>query len=179
MEYPLFNFSEFFQVISNARWFHALWYWRSSTGKLLFYKNGNQQYERSDILKKGSLPKIINGVAHIGDSNFHGDITGINLWSFELSLNTIVTIALNPGNAPGNIFSWKFVEDAGYAVSAPSKCHNRQGKHVRPLNIRDCSRFSDVRAVNGAVTISLNPHQAISKICLTTVGIEPTTQLKS
>lgn len=117
-------------MISNNGWFHVLWHWRSSTGKLLLYKNGNRFQEKTDILKLGTLPEIMNGHALIGDSNFHGDITAINLWSSDLSLNMIVTLAQNPGNVAGNIFSWKFVEDNGFGVSAPSKCHNRQGRQV-------------------------------------------------
>jgi hypothetical protein len=104
-----------------------LWYWRSATGKLFFYKNGNEMSKITDVLKMQPLPPIINGELKIGDEDFHGDITNLNLWSFKLSLNRIVTLALNPGNAAGDLFSWKSVKEAGYVVSAPSKCHNRQG----------------------------------------------------
>lgn len=106
-----------------------LWHWESVTGKLLLYKNGNQFDDgASDVLLNGGLPEVPNANVRIGDKDLHADITSLNLWSFSLTQKMIVTLALNPGNVAGNLFSWKMVQEtAGIVVSSPSKCHNRPG----------------------------------------------------
>ena len=97
-------------------------------GKLALYKNGNKLQTITGVLKNTNLPNLINGDVRIGFHNFNGDITGLNLWSIDIYLNLAVILALNPGNAGGDIFSWKSVKEDGHAVSSPSKCHNRPGK---------------------------------------------------
>ena len=77
-----------------------------------------------------TLPEIHNGTMRIGDGAFVGDIASLNFWSVVFTYNMIVSLALNPGNAAGNIFSWKSLQEPGYLAkfTVPSTCHERPGR---------------------------------------------------
>ena len=76
-----------------------------------------------------TLPELHESSIRIGDRAFVGSITSLNLWSVVFSLNMITSLALNPGNAAGDIFSWKSLREQSFLgkFSAPSDCHKRTG----------------------------------------------------
>lgn len=78
-----------------------------------------------------TLPEIHNATIILGDGHFVGDITNLNLWSVDFTWSEIVMLALNPGNAPGDLFSWKNLKEQAYAGTLktiePSTSHQRSG----------------------------------------------------
>ena len=90
---------------------------------------------KRDLRLNVTMPEIHNGTIRIGDGTFVGDITSLNLWSMAFTWNMIVSLALNPGNAAGDIFSWKRLMEQSYQtrLSVPSTCRQRPGKDNFPL----------------------------------------------
>ena len=120
------------QVVKEDRWSHFMFHWNSKSGTLAMYKDGGQMYEESDVFRNKQVQEINEGTVKIGDVDFHGEITSLNLWSVDFSREMAVALALNPGNAVGDILSWKSVDDpSGFENGvriAPSGCHDRVGK---------------------------------------------------
>lgn len=98
--------------------------------KLLQYKHGTRMHSRTNRRLNTTLPEIHNGAIKIGGVAFVGEITCLNLWSVSLSREMIEILALNPGNAAGDLFSWKSLNEEGYSVRkhSPSSCYQRPSK---------------------------------------------------
>ena len=81
------------------------------------------------------LPEIYNATITLGRGNFVGDVTSLNLWSADVTWNHIAMLALNPGNAAGNLFSWKSLKEQNIAGTfqeiEPSSSHQRAGDKFR------------------------------------------------
>ena len=97
------------------------------------YKHGYQLQVRSHSWLNVTLPEIHNATIRLGDGNFVGDITSLNLWSADFTWNEITMLAFNPGNAAGDLFSWKGLKKQAYAgtfkVIEPSVSHQRPGSN--------------------------------------------------
>ena len=73
-------------------------------------------------------------MVELGDNNYVGDITCVNVWSRRISKSFIVLLAIQRGNAVGDLFSWTMLENKDDIRNAtkivPSTVPNERGMEV-------------------------------------------------
>ena len=112
--------------MTDDRWFNLAFQWTKEKTRIHQYKDGSVVMYKTNGGLNVTLPELHNATIRIGDRVFDGSITSLNLWSVKFLMNMITSLALNPGNAAGDIFSWKSLKTLG-EFSSPSSCHERPG----------------------------------------------------
>ena len=125
-------------MISDNNWFNLLLRWKKTLRRLYLNKHGTQLGSHSNAKLNITLPETYNATIIIGDGIFIGDITSLNMWSTFHHATFIDCLAMNPGNAAGDLFSWKSLKEDGnwknFTKISPSTCHKRPGKLIKVHN---------------------------------------------
>lgn len=75
------------------------------------FLNGIVQVAKSNIYSNQTLQKISSVTVELGGNYFIGEMTDVNAWFKLFGFQFIGVLALQPGNAMGDLFAWTMLEE--------------------------------------------------------------------